>query len=140
MLNCTDLECILHHHHYYAHLHHLKHGTHGDEGGEYPIDQTKILDSKSTLPWTEGKLVYDFPVSLVLFAYALVIVESFRASSIICLHLYISVGYYIQACGTVIIIFENISDYYFLIICLHQRKFGNSDGVVAKLLNRTDNI
>lgn len=32
MLNCTDLECILHHHHYYAHLHHLKHGTHVDEG------------------------------------------------------------------------------------------------------------
>ncbi|XP_066149651.1 uncharacterized protein [Euwallacea fornicatus] len=31
MLNCTDLECILHHHHYYAHLHHLKHGTHVDE-------------------------------------------------------------------------------------------------------------
>jgi hypothetical protein len=32
MLNCTDLECILHHHHYYAHLHHLKHGTHVEEG------------------------------------------------------------------------------------------------------------
>ncbi|XP_026737313.1 uncharacterized protein LOC113500653 isoform X1 [Trichoplusia ni] len=25
MLNCTDLECILHHHHYYAHLHHIHH-------------------------------------------------------------------------------------------------------------------
>ncbi|XP_046738841.1 uncharacterized protein LOC124407069 isoform X2 [Diprion similis] len=24
MLNCTDLECILHHHHYYAHLHQLQ--------------------------------------------------------------------------------------------------------------------
>ncbi|KAL1490987.1 hypothetical protein ABEB36_011651 [Hypothenemus hampei] len=34
MLNCTDLECILHHHHYYAHLHHLKHGTHVDEDSD----------------------------------------------------------------------------------------------------------
>lgn len=34
MLNCTDLECILHHHHYYAHLHHLKHGTHVEEEGK----------------------------------------------------------------------------------------------------------
>jgi len=25
MLNCTDLACVLHHHHFYAHLHHLKH-------------------------------------------------------------------------------------------------------------------
>ncbi|XP_048478913.1 uncharacterized protein LOC105388638 isoform X1 [Plutella xylostella] len=25
MLNCTDLACILHHHHYYAHLHHIHH-------------------------------------------------------------------------------------------------------------------
>ncbi|KAK0173108.1 hypothetical protein PV328_006351, partial [Microctonus aethiopoides] len=25
MLNCTDLECILHHHQYYAHLHQLQH-------------------------------------------------------------------------------------------------------------------
>ncbi|KAM7359557.1 uncharacterized protein ACRADG_000044 isoform 2-T2 [Cochliomyia hominivorax] len=24
MLNCTDLACVLHHHHFYAHLHHLK--------------------------------------------------------------------------------------------------------------------
>ncbi|KAG5893304.1 hypothetical protein JTB14_001711 [Gonioctena quinquepunctata] len=32
MLNCTDLECILHHHHYYAHLHHLQHGNHEEEG------------------------------------------------------------------------------------------------------------
>lgn len=24
MLNCTDLACVLHHHHFYANLHHLK--------------------------------------------------------------------------------------------------------------------
>lgn len=37
MLNCTDLACVLHHHHFYAHLHHLKrhlddhHHDHDDE-------------------------------------------------------------------------------------------------------------
>lgn len=24
MLNCTDLACVLHHHHFYAHLQHLR--------------------------------------------------------------------------------------------------------------------
>lgn len=28
MLNCTDMECILHHHTYFAHLHHMQRGTH----------------------------------------------------------------------------------------------------------------
>lgn len=34
MLNCTDLACVLHHHHFYAHLHHLKRhldGHHDEE-------------------------------------------------------------------------------------------------------------
>ncbi|XP_051174158.1 uncharacterized protein LOC127289921 isoform X2 [Leptopilina boulardi] len=30
MLNCTDLECILHHHHYHAHLHQLQSYLPGD--------------------------------------------------------------------------------------------------------------
>ncbi|XP_050088824.1 protein catecholamines up isoform X1 [Anopheles aquasalis] len=30
MLNCTDLACVLHHHHFYAHLHHLKHHLQDD--------------------------------------------------------------------------------------------------------------
>uniref|UniRef100_A0A8W7PSS7 Uncharacterized protein n=1 Tax=Anopheles coluzzii TaxID=1518534 RepID=A0A8W7PSS7_ANOCL len=45
MLNCTDLACVLHHHHFYAHLHHLKHhlqddhdhhhGHHGHESHDH---------------------------------------------------------------------------------------------------------
>jgi hypothetical protein len=40
MLNCTDLACVLHHHHFYAHLHHLKrhldghHDHHHEEDGK----------------------------------------------------------------------------------------------------------
>ncbi|KAL4705976.1 hypothetical protein ACJJTC_019331 [Scirpophaga incertulas] len=34
MLNCTDLECILHHHHYYAHLHHIHRLQNAKESGE----------------------------------------------------------------------------------------------------------
>ncbi|XP_055697991.1 uncharacterized protein LOC129798721 isoform X1 [Phlebotomus papatasi] len=30
MLNCTDLACVLHHHHFYAHLHHLRHHLQDD--------------------------------------------------------------------------------------------------------------
>ncbi|XP_037912687.1 uncharacterized protein LOC119652553 isoform X3 [Hermetia illucens] len=30
MLNCTDLACVLHHHHFYAHLHQLKHHLQDD--------------------------------------------------------------------------------------------------------------
>lgn len=58
MLNCTDLECILHHHHYYAHLHHLTHGTHVEDendglstetdGGEDSI-QRLLNDTDSEL-------------------------------------------------------------------------------------------
>lgn len=33
MLNCTDLECILHHHHYYAHLHHIHHLQNAQDTG-----------------------------------------------------------------------------------------------------------
>ncbi|KAJ6637192.1 hypothetical protein Bhyg_09920 [Pseudolycoriella hygida] len=38
MLNCTDLACVLHHHHFYAHLHHLKHHLQDDSHntGEMP--------------------------------------------------------------------------------------------------------
>lgn len=67
MLNCTDLECILHHHHYYAHLHHLKHGTHvEDESGKfvwnYPWWSLTWIS-----PWVEGnlrRLVYTIFVKL----------------------------------------------------------------------------
>lgn len=40
MYNCTDLSCVLHHHHFYAHLHHLKrhlddhHDQHQDDEGK----------------------------------------------------------------------------------------------------------
>ncbi|XP_043289307.1 uncharacterized protein [Venturia canescens] len=34
MLNCTDLECILHHHHYYAHLHQLQSHLPPDHEGD----------------------------------------------------------------------------------------------------------
>lgn len=48
MLNCTDLACVLHHHHFYAHLHHLKrhldgHHDHEVEEGEFQC----ILRAKS---------------------------------------------------------------------------------------------
>lgn len=36
MLNCTDLECILHHHHYYQHLHQLQPHL-GDRGRDGEI-------------------------------------------------------------------------------------------------------
>lgn len=41
MLNCTDLACVLHHHHFYAHLHHLKHhlsDEHLEPNEEKPLD------------------------------------------------------------------------------------------------------
>lgn len=54
MLNCTDLACVLHHHHFYAHLHHLKHHLQDDvedsSGNRYnkPIDDTDSIYSNST--------------------------------------------------------------------------------------------
>ncbi|XP_072386323.1 uncharacterized protein [Diabrotica undecimpunctata] len=49
MLNCTDLECILHHNHYYAHLHHLKHGTHVDEAMSTETEGFSSSDSIQNL-------------------------------------------------------------------------------------------
>ncbi|CAH2071053.1 unnamed protein product, partial [Iphiclides podalirius] len=43
MLNCTDLECILHHHHYYAHLHHIHHLQNAQESGKHQQDQQKFI-------------------------------------------------------------------------------------------------
>ncbi|KAL5285451.1 hypothetical protein ACFFRR_007275 [Megaselia abdita] len=35
MLNCTDLACVLHHHHFYAHLHQLKHHLQDDNDNAF---------------------------------------------------------------------------------------------------------
>lgn len=43
MLNCTDLECILHHHHYYAHLHHIHHLQNAQDTGE-PLNSFKTFE------------------------------------------------------------------------------------------------
>ncbi|XP_070503823.1 uncharacterized protein [Chironomus tepperi] len=43
MLNCTDLACVLHHHHFYANLHHLKRhldGHHDHHESEKEADGT----------------------------------------------------------------------------------------------------
>ncbi|KNC31856.1 hypothetical protein FF38_06101 [Lucilia cuprina] len=38
MLNCTDLACVLHHHHFYAHLHHLKNHLQDDNDHQVTLD------------------------------------------------------------------------------------------------------
>ncbi|KXJ74264.1 hypothetical protein RP20_CCG014046 [Aedes albopictus] len=83
MLNCTDLACVLHHHHFYAHLHHLKHHLqddhdhHGHHGHHESHDHHDSVQSSSAScmsvvdhsnrflskypanadPWTAGRLV-----------------------------------------------------------------------------------
>lgn len=39
MLNCTDLACVLHHHHFYAHLHHLKRHLDGHHDHHEDLDE-----------------------------------------------------------------------------------------------------
>lgn len=48
MLNCTNLECVFYHHHFYANLHHLKRHLDGhhhehDEEGELIYFSTHII-------------------------------------------------------------------------------------------------
>jgi len=44
MLNCTDLACVLHHHHFYAHLHHLKHHLQDDNDNTAIGDGSDVAD------------------------------------------------------------------------------------------------
>jgi hypothetical protein len=82
MLNCTDLECILHHHHYYAHLHHLKHGTHVEEGGKYRLGQIKSLIVR-VLHLEQKVNRLRFPYLIDTFASDLVATEGSRTELII---------------------------------------------------------
>ncbi|EDS41385.1 juvenile hormone esterase [Culex quinquefasciatus] len=52
MLNCTDLACVLHHHHFYAHLHHLKHHLQDDHDhhGHGHHESHDHHDSATSLP------------------------------------------------------------------------------------------
>lgn len=41
MLNCTDLACVLHHHHFYANLHHLKRHLDGHHHDHHDADKNE---------------------------------------------------------------------------------------------------
>lgn len=63
MLNCTDLACVLHHHHFYAHLHHLKRhldGHHDEEGECQCVLRAKsfLQRKKSSAGWLHNATAF----------------------------------------------------------------------------------
>ncbi|XP_055697993.1 uncharacterized protein LOC129798721 isoform X2 [Phlebotomus papatasi] len=81
MLNCTDLACVLHHHHFYAHLHHLRHHLQDDndntgygDGGDIDNNDIQGLLNDTDAPDDVINVVYGVVIAMLLVGVIIVLV------------------------------------------------------------------